>query len=145
MCVQHSINVKIEEPYTNRILEIRQLTGPCGLSKAHIQRIKKIKSGSIFEENADTCGDYGDKLPNLLDVNTWYLDDDNEDSLKEFEESESSSTKDSGFDDLEEKTINQSPSKKVINNQINSQQSLKMNKYLKRSAGKQFRKGNLPM
>lgn len=80
----------------------------------------------------------------ILD-NTWYLDDDNEDSLKEFEESESSSTKDSGFDDLEEKTINQSPSKKVINNQINSQQSLKMNKYLKRSAGKQIRKGNLPM
>ena len=80
----------------------------------------------------------------ILD-NTWYLDDDNEDSLKEFEESESSSTKDSGFDDLEEKTINQSPSKKVINNQINSQQSLKMNKYLKRSVGKQFRKGNLPM
>ena len=80
----------------------------------------------------------------ILD-NTWYLDDDNEDSLKEFEESESSSTKDSGFDDLEEKTINQSPSKKVINNQINSQQSLKMNKYLKRSTGKQIRKGNLPM
>ena len=80
----------------------------------------------------------------ILD-NTWYLDDDNEDSLKEFEESESSSTKDSGFDDLEEKTINPSPSKKVINNQINSQQSLKMNKYLKRSTGKQIRKGNLPM
>ena len=78
----------------------------------------------------------------ILD-NVWYLDDDHEESLKEFEESESSSTRDSGFDDLEEKTIIQSPSKKVFNNQINNQQSLKMNKYLKRSAGKQIRKGNL--
>ena len=77
----------------------------------------------------------------ILD-NVWYLDDDHE-SLKEFEGSESSSTRDSGFDDLEEKTIIQSPSKKVFNNQLNSQQSLKMNKYLKRSAGKQIRKGNL--
>ena len=78
----------------------------------------------------------------ILD-NVWYLDDDHEESLKEFEGSESSSTRDSGFDDLEEKTMIQSPSKKVFNNQINSQQSLKMNKYLKRSAGKQIRKGNL--
>ena len=71
MCIQQSINVKTEEPYSHRILEIRQLTGPCGLSKAHIQRIKKIKSGSIFEENADTCGDYGDTLPNFIDGNSW--------------------------------------------------------------------------
>ena len=35
------------------------------------ERIKKIKSGSIFEENADTCGDYGDTLPNFIDGNTW--------------------------------------------------------------------------
>ena len=40
----------------------------------------------------------------ILD-NVWYLDDDHEESLKEFEESESSSTRDSGFDDLEEKSV----------------------------------------
>lgn len=33
-----------------RILEIRQLTGPKGLSAAHLSRIKKIKRGSIFED-----------------------------------------------------------------------------------------------
>ena len=34
----------------DRILEIRELTGPRGLSAAHLARIKKIKRGSIFED-----------------------------------------------------------------------------------------------
>ena len=33
-----------------RILEIRQLTGPRGLSAAHLARIRKMKRGSIFED-----------------------------------------------------------------------------------------------
>ena len=54
-----------------RILEIRQLTGPGGLSKAHIARIRKMKRGSIFQDKADNCAD---------------LDDDDEDEmLKESE------------------------------------------------------------
>ena len=42
----------------DRILEIRELTGPRGLSAAHLARIKKIKSGSIFEDKTtkDTEG-----------------------------------------------------------------------------------------
>lgn len=37
------------------ILEIRQLTGPGGLSRAHIQRIRRMKRGSIFEDKNDIC------------------------------------------------------------------------------------------
>ena len=42
----------------DRILEIRELTGPRGLSAAHLARIKKIKRGSIFEDKTanDTEG-----------------------------------------------------------------------------------------
>ena len=42
-----------------RILEIRQLTGPAGLSVAHLARIKKIKRGSIFEDKTLDDPDLG--------------------------------------------------------------------------------------
>ena len=44
----------------DRILEIRELTGPRGLSAAHLARIKKIKSGSVFEDKTtkDTEGKF---------------------------------------------------------------------------------------
>ena len=43
-----------------RILEIRQLTGPGGLSRAHIKRIRKLKRGSIFEDKNE-IGDIGNR------------------------------------------------------------------------------------
>ena len=45
-----------------RILEIRQLTGPAGLSVAHLARIKKIKRGSIFEDKTLDDPDLGRDL-----------------------------------------------------------------------------------
>ena len=51
---QTAVNNKENQERMNfmndRILEIRELTGPRGLSAAHLARIKKIKRGSIFED-----------------------------------------------------------------------------------------------
>ena len=112
-----------------RILEIRQLTGPRGLSAAHLTRIKKIKRGSIFEDKmADEKGNY--KTAFHVDTNI-VTDQHDDDEVKKSEEvtdatpktrktngkyqspskllskpknddsSESSSIKDSGYEELE--------------------------------------------
>ena len=49
-----------------RILEIRQLTGPGGLSKAHIARIRKMKRGSIFQDKSDNYADVDDEEEEML-------------------------------------------------------------------------------
>ena len=41
----------------DRILEIRELTGPRGLSAAHLARIKKVKRGSIFEDKTENLSE----------------------------------------------------------------------------------------
>ena len=51
---QTAVNNKENQERINflndRILEIRELTGPRGLSAAHLARIKKLKRGTIFED-----------------------------------------------------------------------------------------------
>ena len=52
--VQTALNHKENQERINflndRILEIRELTGPRGLSAAHLARIKKLKRGTVFED-----------------------------------------------------------------------------------------------